>query len=296
MKEKMYIAADLKSFYASVECIERGLDPLTTNLVVADLSRTEKTICLAVTPSLKAWGISGRARLFEVVQKVKEVNTRRLRSAPGRQFTGSSSDDTALKTDPGLELDYIVAPPRMAHYIEWSTKIYNVYLKYVAPEDLFAYSIDEVLMDVTNYLPTYKLTPRELARKIGRFPAMIAVSFLCAAVLCNQAVTSMMGAQLLESAYDDREELAMDIENSGILIAGLIPWSIACSIPLAMLGAGNGAILYAFLLWLIPICYLGTKKKFYPQNVHPSSPPPSRGGKEQSIEQQDYITSPPIQQ
>ena len=166
MKEKTYIAADLKSFYASVECIERGLDPLTTNLVVADLSRTEKTICLAVTPSLKAWGISGRARLFEVVQKVKEVNTRRLRSAPGRQFTGSSSDDTALKTDPGLELDYIVAPPRMAHYIDWSTRVYGVYLKYVAPEDIISYSIDEVFMDVTNYLDTYKLNARELARKI----------------------------------------------------------------------------------------------------------------------------------
>ena len=161
-----YLAVDLKSFYASVECIERGLDPLTTNLVVADLSRTEKTICLAVTPSLKAWGISGRARLFEVVQRVKEVNARRLRAAPGRQFTGSSADDTALKADPGLELDYIVAPPRMAHYMEWSTRVYNVYLKYVAPEDIHNYSIDEVLMDVTNYLGTYKLNARELAMKI----------------------------------------------------------------------------------------------------------------------------------
>ena len=163
---RTYLAVDLKSFYASVECIERGLDPLTTNLVVADLSRTEKTICLAVTPSLKARGISGRARLFEVVQRVKEVNARRLRSAPGRQFSGSSSDDTALKADPGLAVDYIVAPPRMAHYMEWSTRVYNVYLKYVAPEDIHNYSIDEVLMDVTNYLATYKLSPRELAMKI----------------------------------------------------------------------------------------------------------------------------------
>ena len=166
MKERTYLAIDLKSFYASVECVERGLDPLTTNLVVADLSRTEKTICLAVTPSLKAWGISGRARLFEVVQRVKEVNARRMRSAPGRQFTGSSSDDTELKADPGLSVDYIVAPPRMAHYMEWSTRVYNVYLKYIAPEDIHNYSIDEVLMDVTNYLDTYKLTARELARKI----------------------------------------------------------------------------------------------------------------------------------
>ncbi len=166
MDGRTYIAIDLKSFYASVECVERGLDPLKTNLVVADLSRTEKTICLAVTPSLKAWGISGRARLFEVVQRVKEVNAQRLRSAPGRQFSGSTSDDTALRADPGLALDYIVAPPRMAHYMDWSTRIYNVYLKYIAPEDIHVYSIDEVLMDVTNYLDTYHLSPRELAMKM----------------------------------------------------------------------------------------------------------------------------------
>lgn len=156
----------MKSFYASVECVERGLDPLTTNLVVADLSRTEKTICLAVTPSLKAWGISGRARLFEVVQRVKEVNAQRLHSAPGRQFSGSSSSDIELKADPGLAVDYIVAPPRMAHYMDWSTKVYNVYLKYIAPEDIHNYSIDEVLMDVTHYLDTYRLNARELALKI----------------------------------------------------------------------------------------------------------------------------------
>ena len=166
MSARTYLAIDLKSFYASVECIERGLDPLTTNLVVADLSRTEKTICLAVTPSLKAYGISGRARLFEVVQRVKEVNVQRLRSAPGRRFTGSSSDDAALKADPSLALDYIVAPPRMAHYMEWSTKVYSVYLKYIAPEDIHNYSIDEVLMDVTGYLPACGLTARELAGRI----------------------------------------------------------------------------------------------------------------------------------
>lgn len=166
MDDRTYIAIDLKSFYASVECVERGLDPLKTNLVVADLSRTEKTICLAVTPSLKAWGISGRARLFEVVQRVKEVNAQRLRSAPGRQFSGSTSDDTVLRADPSLALDYIVAPPRMAHYMDWSTRIYNVYLKYIAPEDIHVYSIDEVFIDVTHYLDTYKLGPRELAMKI----------------------------------------------------------------------------------------------------------------------------------
>ncbi len=164
MPDRVYIACDLKSFYASVECIERGLDPLTTNLVVADKSRTEKTICLAVSPSLKAYGIPGRARLFEVVQKVTEVNAHRRQKAPGRQFTGSSWNDPEVKRRPELALDYLAAPPRMAHYIEWSTKIYNVYLKYVAPSDI--HSIDEVLMDVTNYLPTYRLTPREPARKI----------------------------------------------------------------------------------------------------------------------------------
>lgn len=166
MKQKTYIACDLKSFYASVECRERGLDPMTTNLVVADVSRTEKTICLAVTPSLKAYGISGRARLFEVVQRVKEVNAQRQRLAPGRVFTGSSSDDTVLKASSELAVDYIAAPPRMALYMERSTQIYSIYLKYIAPEDLFAYSIDEVFMDVTNYLETYHLTARELAMKI----------------------------------------------------------------------------------------------------------------------------------
>lgn len=166
MKERTYICCDLKSFYASVECVERGLDPMTTNLVVADLRRTEKAICLAVTPSLKAYGISGRARLFEVVQKVAEVNAKRRQAAPGRQLTGLSWNDPEVQHNPSLALDYIVAPPRMAHYIDWSTKIYGVYLKYLAPEDIFPYSIDEVFMDVTNYLDTYKMTARDLARTI----------------------------------------------------------------------------------------------------------------------------------
>lgn len=166
MKNRTYICCDLKSFYASVECVERGLDPMTTNLVVADKSRTEKTICLAVSPSLKAYGISGRARLFEVVQRVKEVNAERQRRVPGRQLTGSSWNDPELKKQPELALDYLVAPPRMAHYIDWSTRIYGVYLKYIAPEDIFSYSIDEVFMDVSDYLSTYKMTARELARKM----------------------------------------------------------------------------------------------------------------------------------
>ena len=146
--------------------MERGLDPMTTNLVVADKRRTEKTICLAVSPSLKAYGISGRARLFEVVQRVAEVNAKRKWDAPGHQLTGASWHDPEVQENPSLALDYIVAPPRMAHYIDWSTKIYSVYLKYVAPEDIFPYSIDEVFMDITNYLDTYKMTARELTRTI----------------------------------------------------------------------------------------------------------------------------------
>ena len=165
---RSYIAIDLKSFYASVECKERELDPMTTNLVVADKSRTEKTICLAVSPSLKSYGIPGRARLFEVVQKVKEVNKRRICMAPGKKFAGASVDNEEIKLHPELELDYITAVPRMALYMKCSTEIYNIYLKYVAPEDIHVYSIDEVFMDVTDYLNTYRMTARELAGKIIR--------------------------------------------------------------------------------------------------------------------------------
>ena len=160
---RTYIAIDLKSFYASVECVERGLDPLTTNLVVADESRTEKTICLAVSPSMKAYGISGRARLFEAVQRVREVNNERRKLLHGYGFRGKSTNDTEIKQHPDLELDFIRAVPRMAFYIEYSTRIYQVYLKYIAPEDIHVYSIDEVFMDVTDYLGTYKKTAHELA-------------------------------------------------------------------------------------------------------------------------------------
>ncbi|MCM1365315.1 MAG: DNA methylase, partial [Ruminococcus sp.] len=166
MKSQTYIAIDLKSFYASVECVERGLDPLDTNLVVADSSRTEKTICLAVSPALKAYGIPGRARLFEVVQKVGDVNRNRKMKAVNRTFSGSSYSDKELKSNTNLSLDYIVAPPQMAHYMEFSTRIYKIYLKYIAPEDIHVYSIDEVFIDATNYLETYHLTARELAMKI----------------------------------------------------------------------------------------------------------------------------------
>ena len=164
--ERSYVSIDLKSFFASVECVERGLNPLTTNLVVADSSRTEKTICLAVTPSLKSYGISGRARLFEVVQRVGEINAARRRRAPGGTFTGKSYSDPELKKNSALELDYIVAKPQMSHYIEMSTKIYDIYMKYVAPEDVHVYSIDEVFIDLTAYLKTYGLTARELTQRI----------------------------------------------------------------------------------------------------------------------------------
>lgn len=166
--ERAYIAIDLKSFYASVECNERHLDPLRTNLVVADESRTEKTICLAVSPSLKSYGIAGRARLFEVVQRIKEVNSERLRRAPNRAFTGESSDAAELALHPEYSVSYITAPPRMGHYMDYSTKIYRIYMKYVSPEDIHVYSIDEVFIDATQYLSVYKCTARELAMRMIR--------------------------------------------------------------------------------------------------------------------------------
>lgn len=168
MNNRTYIAIDLKSFYASVECAERHLDPLTTNLVVADASRTEKTICLAVSPSLKAYGISGRARLFEVIQRVKEINAERLSAAPGRAFSSSSFHAPALAADPSLELSYIVAPPQMQLYMDYSTRIYNIYLRYIAPEDIHVYSIDEVFLDVTEYLSLYQMSARDLCMTVIR--------------------------------------------------------------------------------------------------------------------------------
>jgi len=163
--KRVYMCIDLKSFYASVECVERNLDPLKTNLVVADSSRTEKTICLAVSPSLKEYGIGGRARLFEVVQRVKEVNKDRKRKIKGK-FVGKSYDADILNSNPNVELDYIVAKPRMHHYMKYSTDIYNIYLKYLAPEDIYVYSIDEVFCDITNYLKMYKKKPRDLVTMI----------------------------------------------------------------------------------------------------------------------------------
>ena len=178
---RSYIAIDLKSFYASVECVERHLDPLTTNLIVADPSRTEKTICLAVSPSLKAYGISGRARVFEVLQRLKEVNNERRYNSPNHQLNGISTSDIELKAHPDWEVDFITAVPRMAYYIEYSTRIFKTYLKFIALEDIYTYSIDEVFIDATQYLQSYKMTAHELARK------------MIAAVLKNTGITATAG-------------------------------------------------------------------------------------------------------
>ncbi len=164
--DRTYICIDLKSFYASVECRERGLDPLHTNLVVADPTRTEKTICLAVSPSLKKYNISGRARLYEVIQRVKEINKERKKKNSNKPFKKKSYLEEELDNNYSLELDFIAAPPRMKYYMEYSTKIYDIYLRFIAPEDIFAYSIDEVFCDITNYLKTYKTTPKELITKM----------------------------------------------------------------------------------------------------------------------------------
>ena len=163
---KIYVSIDLKSFYASVECRERNLDPNTTNLVVADESRTSKTICLAVSPSLKKYGIPGRVRLYEVIQKVNQINFERRRKIGGNKFIGKSYDEIELRKDPKLELDYIIAPPRMSFYMKYSTKIYNIYLKYFSEEDIYVYSVDEIFCDITNYLKMYKTNARELVTKV----------------------------------------------------------------------------------------------------------------------------------
>ncbi len=168
MTAASFIAIDLKSFYASVECVERGLDPLTANLVVADESRTTKTICLAVTPALKSYGIPGRPRLFEVVRKVEQVNLRRKAQAPDHAFSGESCDGRALARDPSLAAAYVTARPRMALYMKYSTRIYGIYLRYIAPEDIHIYSVDEVFIDAAPYLAAYRLTARALALKLIR--------------------------------------------------------------------------------------------------------------------------------
>jgi len=164
--ERTYLCIDLKSFYASVECRERNLDPMNTNLVVADESRTEKTVCLAISPTMKQYGLGGRARLYEVLQKVREVNYQRKKNNNYKSFISKSYIDSELKNNKNLELDFVIAPPQMKKYMDYSTKIYNVYLKYIAPEDIYVYSIDEVFCDLTNYLKHYNMTAKELVIKM----------------------------------------------------------------------------------------------------------------------------------
>lgn len=212
MPPRTYIAIDLKSFYASVECAARGLDPLLTNLVVADASRTEKTICLAVSPSLKAYGIPGRARLFEVVQQVKKINDARLRKAPGRRFSGVATYDPDVKSDPSKALGYLIAPPRMRHYMETSAKIYNIYLKYVSSEDIHVYSVDEVFIDATQYLRIYGLSAHDLAMK------------MVGDVLSETGITATAGIgtnMYLAKIAMDIEAKHSDPDREGVRIAAL---------------------------------------------------------------------------
>lgn len=268
MSERAYIAIDLKSFYASVECVERGLDPLTTNLVVADAARTDKTICLAVSPSLKAFGIPGRARLFEVVQKVKQVNALRRSFAPNHEFVGSSTDANILEKMPALAVDYLIAPPQMAHYMECSTHIYNIYLKYIAAEDIHIYSIDEVFMDVTNYLKTYHCTARELAMRIIQ------------EVLHTTGITATAG--IGTNLYLCK--IAMDIvakhippDQNGVRIAELdemsyrkMLWSHRPLTDFWRVGRGYAKKLEAhglFTMGDIARCSIGNPSEFYSENL-----------------------------
>ncbi|MGN0984708.1 MAG: DNA methylase [Gemmiger sp.] len=278
-KQRIYAAVDLKSFYASVECVSRRLDTLTTNLVVADVTRTEKTICLAVSPSLKAVGIPGRPRLFEVVQKTKEVNQKRLaeairqhkavRGADGRWgFSSSSFDAAALAKDPSLELGYLVAPPRMAAYIECSTRIYQIYLKYIAPEDIHVYSIDEVFLDLTNYLPLYRMTAHEL------------VTTMIRDILYNTGITATAG--IGTNLY--LAKVAMDIvakhvpaDKDGVRIAALDEqsyrqtlWSHTPLTDFWRVGRGYARRLEALGLHTmgdVALCSLGGPREYYNEEL-----------------------------
>ena len=214
------IAIDLKSFYASVECRERGLDPLTANLVVADASRTEKTICLAVSPSLKAYGIPGRPRLFEVIQQVRQINQERQRNAPGRRLTGKSHLGPELDSDPSLAVDYIVAPPQMAKYMQISTRIYGIYTKYISPEDIHVYSVDEVFMDVTRYTHLYETEARRVGLETVHYMALMMIRD----VLFETGITATAG--LGTNLY--LAKVAMDVvakhvppDQDGVRIAAL---------------------------------------------------------------------------
>lgn len=265
---KIYAAIDLKSFYASVECAERDFDPLNTNLVVADVSRTEKTICLAVSPSLKAYGIPGRARLFEVVQKVREVNGTRRLYAPNKKFTGKSVFADELASSPELELDYISAPPRMALYMQYSTKIYDIYLRYISPEDIHVYSVDEVFIELTPYLETYKMTPRQL------------VMTMIKDVLNETKITATAGIgtnlYLCKIAMDIVAKHAVPDEN-GVRIAELDEMSYRRQLwehrPLTdfwRVGKGISKKLESYGMYTmgdVAKCSLGNDSEFYSENL-----------------------------
>lgn len=268
VEERSYIAIDLKSFYASVECVERGLDPMGVNLVVADESRTEKTICLAVTPTLKAYGISGRARLFEVVQRTREINRERKRHTSTGEFKGSSYIDSELKADKDLEIDYIVAKPRMAHYMKYSARIYEIYLKYVAPEDIHVYSVDEVFIDATNYLESYKMSARELAMT------------MILDVLTHTGITATAGVG--PNLYLCK--IAMDIwakhipaDKNGVRIAELteesyrrLLWNHTPITDFWRVGAGTARRLYEngmYTMGDIALCSMGQKGSFYSEEL-----------------------------
>ncbi len=270
------IAIDLKSFYASVECRERGLDPLTTNLVVADESRTEKTICLAVSPSLKSWGIPGRARLFEVVQRVRQVNRERKRNAPGGRLTGESSDASALAADPALAVGYIVARPQMAHYMRVSTQIYDIYTQYVAPEDIHVYSVDEVFMDVTHYTHLY----RGEAEKAGLDAAHYMALMMIRDVLDKTGITATAG--IGTNLY--LAKVAMDIvakrvapDGDGVRIAALnersyreLMWSHRPLTDFWRVGKGYARKLEAEGLYTmgdIARCSLGDRADYYNEDL-----------------------------
>lgn len=266
--ERTYIAIDLKSFYASVECVERQLDPLNTNLVVADASRTEKTICLAVSPSLKSFGIPGRPRLFEVIQKVTQINQQRKHSAPGSTFSGESYYLDELSRHPEYALSYIIAPPRMAYYMEYSTKIYDIYLRYIAPEDIHVYSIDEVFMDVTPYLKTYRMTPRELAMTIIQD------------VLSQTGITATAGIgtnlYLCKIAMDIVAK-HVDADENGVRIAELdektyreLLWDHKPITDFWRVGAGYARRLQEngmFTMGDVARCSVGTSRDFYNEDL-----------------------------
>lgn len=267
-RERIYIAIDLKSFYASVECVERQLDPLNTNLVVADASRTEKTICLAVSPSLKSFGIPGRPRLFEVVQKVNQINQQRKHTAPGSTLTGESYFLNELSSHPEYSVSYIIAPPRMAFYLEYSTKIYDIYLKYIAPEDIHVYSIDEVFMDVTPYLKTYQMSPKELAMTIIQD------------VLSQTGITATAGIgtnlYLCKIAMDIVAK-HVDADENGVRIAELdertyreLLWDHKPITDFWRVGAGSARRLMEYGLFTmgdVARCSIGTSRDFYNEDL-----------------------------